>query len=151
MALSLFRWLALLSVFLATLPAGAHLAELPNKIGLGQADYFTVQQIYAGWALFGIVLASAIASTAGYAVALYRSGRSWVYALLTLILILVNLGIFFAFTFPTNQATANWTAAPAGWDALRMQWEYSHAVNALVIFTAFFCLLRAALDEQRGH
>lgn len=150
MAVSLFRGLAIPCVFIAILPAGAHLLEAPNKLRLDQADYFTVQQIYAGWALFGIVLFAAIASTLGYVIALHQSGRPYLYALLALLLILLNLGLFFLFTFPTNRATSNWTVAPADWDALRMQWEYSHAVNALVIFAAFFCLLIAALRDQRG-
>lgn len=148
MALPIFRWLALLFVFVAALPAGAHLLELPNKLRLAQADYFTVQQIYAGWALLGIVLFGAIATTLGYALALYRHGRPYLYALAALLLVLLNLGIYFLFTFPTNRATSNWTAVHADWDALRTQWEYSHAVNALVIFAAFFCLLIAAFRER---
>jgi hypothetical protein len=36
---------------LALVPAGAHLFELPNKIGLSQDRYFIVQSIYRGWAL----------------------------------------------------------------------------------------------------
>ena len=34
-------------------PSGAHLFELPGKIGLPRDAYFTVQGIYAGWAWFG--------------------------------------------------------------------------------------------------
>jgi hypothetical protein len=39
----------------ALVPVGAHLFELPNKIGLSEEHYFLVQSIYRGWALFGIV------------------------------------------------------------------------------------------------
>jgi hypothetical protein len=148
MSVSLFRWLAILLVFIAILPAGAHLLEVPNKLKLAQADYFTVQQIYAGWALFGIVLFAAIASTLGYVIALQQSGRPFLYPLLALMLVLLNLGLFFLFTFPANRATSNWTLVPPDWETLRTQWEYSHAVNALVIFAAFFCLLISALREQ---
>ena len=56
MAARLVQFLAILLTALALVPAGAHLAELPNKIGLDQEAYFIVQNIYAGWALFGIVL-----------------------------------------------------------------------------------------------
>ncbi|HEV8657074.1 MAG TPA: hypothetical protein VGS96_00470 [Thermoanaerobaculia bacterium] len=37
----------------------AHLFELPNKIGLSRDDYPTVQQIYRGWALAGILVLGA--------------------------------------------------------------------------------------------
>jgi hypothetical protein len=36
-----------------------------------------------------------------------------------------SLGIFFVWTFATNQATNNWTVVPKNWNTLRMQWEYS--------------------------
>jgi hypothetical protein len=151
MAVPLFQWLAIIFTFIATLPAGAHLAELPNKLALDQSAYFTVQQIYAGWALFGIVLFGAIGATLGYVIALFRNGLPYGYALAALVLILLNLAIFFIWTFPTNQATANWTVAPANWAELRNQWEYSHAVNAAVIFAAFFFVLLSALRSPTGH
>jgi hypothetical protein len=45
---------------LALVPGGAHLAALPNKMAMARTDYFIVQQIYAGWSLFGIVLFGAL-------------------------------------------------------------------------------------------
>jgi hypothetical protein len=143
MTTRLFQWLALLFMASAIIPAGAHLAELPNKIEFVQEDYFVVQQIYAGWSLFGISAIGAIVTSLAFAVALMRDGRPYGYALAAFLLAAANLVIFFIWTFPANQATRNWTFAPANWEALRTQWEYSHAVNALVIFAAFACLLVA--------
>jgi ABC-type branched-subunit amino acid transport system permease subunit len=151
MALRLFQWLALLLTFIATLPAGAHLAALPNKMGLSQVDYFTVQQIYAGWALFGIVWFAALGTTLGYAMALRHDGRPYAYAIAAIILIVLNVIIFFIWTFPANQATSNWTVPPPNWAELRTQWEYSHAANALIMFAAFFCVLTAALRSPAGR
>jgi hypothetical protein len=51
-------------------------------------------------------------------------------------LIAANLAIFFVWTFPTNQATNNWTVVPNNWNELRVQWEYSHVANAMVAFSA---------------
>ena len=59
------QFLAILFMALALVPGGAHLFELPNKIGLGEDAYFAVQQIYAGWALFGIVLFGALTHAVG--------------------------------------------------------------------------------------
>jgi hypothetical protein len=56
MALRLIQFLAIMLTALALVPSGAHLAALPNKMAMAQAAYFIAQQIYAGWALFGIVL-----------------------------------------------------------------------------------------------
>ena len=55
MALRLIQFLAIILTALALVPRGAHLAALPNKMAMAQAAYFVAQQIYAGWALFGIV------------------------------------------------------------------------------------------------
>jgi hypothetical protein len=55
------------------------------------------------------------------------------------------LAIFFLWTFPANQATNNWTTIPGHWEQLREQWEYSHAVNAVVAFVAFCSITLSAL------
>lgn len=54
------------------------------------------------------------------------------------------LAVFFAFTFPANQATANWTVLPDDWEALRRQWEYSHAAAA-VLYVLAVALLTLSL------
>ena len=60
MILRTVRFFAVVLTALALVPAGAHFFELPNKIRLSQEQYFTVQGIYRGWALFGFVLFGAI-------------------------------------------------------------------------------------------
>ncbi|WP_246622925.1 hypothetical protein [Rhizobium laguerreae] len=60
-------------------------------------------------------------------------------------LIAFNLVIFMVFTHPANAATENWTVQPENWESLRVQWEYSHAVNAVVTLLAFCCATLASL------
>lgn len=60
-------------------------------------------------------------------------------------LIALNLAIFMVWTQPVNAVTNNWSARPENWQALRTQWEYSHAVNAGVTFLAFCAATLAAL------
>ena len=52
---------------LTLVPSGAHLAALPNKMAMAQAAYFVAQQIYAGWALFGIILSGALVANLAHA------------------------------------------------------------------------------------
>jgi NAD(P)-dependent dehydrogenase (short-subunit alcohol dehydrogenase family) len=80
---------------LALVPTGAHLAALPNKMAMVQAAYFVAQQIYAGWALFGIVLFGALAANLAHTIVLRWLGRSFGYALAAFLLIAVSLVIFF--------------------------------------------------------
>jgi hypothetical protein len=62
MGLKTVRFLSLLFTALALGPSLAHLLELPSKINLSAEDYLTVQQIYRGRALLGIVWAGALIS-----------------------------------------------------------------------------------------
>ena len=86
-------------------------------MAMAQAAYFVAQQIYAGWALFGIVLFGALIANLAHAIVLRKLGRSFGYALASFLLIAANLAIFFVWTFPTNQATNNWTVVPKNWNA----------------------------------
>ena len=45
---------------LILVPSGAHLFELSGQINLNREAYFTVQQIYAGWAWFAVPIVAAI-------------------------------------------------------------------------------------------
>ena len=147
MALRLIQFLAIMLTALALVPSGAHLAALPNKIGMAQAAYFIAQQIYAGWALFGIVLFGALVANLAHAIVLRRRSRSFGYALASFLFIAAGLVIFFVWTFPTNQATNNWTVVPTNWNELRSQWEYSHATNAVVTLAALVCVVIAVLRK----
>ncbi len=88
-------------------------------MGMAREPYFTVQQIYRGWALFGIAI------------------FGW---------ILANAAV--AWTYPANQATQNWTVAPPDWADLRTQWEHSHAANAVMTFAALCCAVLAQLAAR---
>jgi hypothetical protein len=142
------QFLALFLTALALVPGGAHLAQLPHKIGLEREAYLLVQQIYAGWAWFGIVQFAALAANLTHVILLKKSGRPMGFALASFLLVAANLVVFFVWTFPVNQATDNWTAAPENWRELRAAWEYSHAANALLMLAALVCALFAVL--RRG-
>ena len=86
-------------------------------------------------------------SELAHTIMLRRLGRSFGYALASFLLIAANLAIFFFWTFPTNQATNNWTVVPKNWNALRIRWEYSHAANAVVTFAALVCVVIAVLRQ----
>ena len=145
MGLRVAQFLAIVLTALALVPAGAHLFELPNKIGLAEHDYFVVQSIYRGWALFGIVLFGALAADLAAAVMVRRQRAPFRLAVLAFLLVVATLVIFFTWTYPANQATSNWTVVPAEWQELRTQWEYAHATNAVLTFMALCALTWSVL------
>ena len=139
------QFLAIALTALALVPAGAHLFELPNKIDLAQEEYFVVQNIYRGWALFGIVLFGALAANVALAIMVRRQRAPFFLALLAFLLVVATLVIFFTWTYPANQVTSNWTVAPADWQELRARWEYAHATNAALTFMALCALTWSVL------
>ena len=56
--------------------------------------------------------------------------------------------IFWTFTYPANQQTANWTLLPESWQALRAQWEYSHAASAVLNLGALIAVAFAVLKKD---
>jgi len=126
------RVVALLSVALALVPAGAHLLSLGSKLHLDGAAYLASQRAYDGWNLLGIAVIGALLATLALTIALCRQGRPYLSALLAFLCIAGTQAIFWTFTFPANEATDNWTVLADNWEALRLQWEYSHAASALL-------------------
>ena len=148
MALKTVQFLALVLTALALVPAGARLFALANKISLAQEQYFIVQNIYRGWALFAAVWIGALLANFALAAMLRGRGRPFILALIAGLCVVVMFAIFFIWTYPANQATDNWTTIPANWEQLRRQWEYSHAVNALVTFAAFCSVALSVLTAR---
>jgi hypothetical protein len=121
-------------------PAGAHLLELPGKLSMTREEYFIVQDIYRGWALFGFVLVGAVALNFVLTVMLHGERLHFALACLAFLLLTSTLAVFFLGASPANQATQNWTYIPDNWRALRSQWEYGHAIGAGLNFLAFCAL-----------
>lgn len=149
MRLKVVQFLTLVLYALALVPAGAHFFELPNKIGLAEQPYFIVQGIYRGWALFGFVLIPALAASLVLTIMLRRERAAFWLALAAFLCLAAGLAIFFHWTFPANQATDNWTVIPTDWQALRRQWEYSHAANAVFTFAGLCCAILSTLIARR--
>jgi MFS family permease len=140
------QFLAVILTALALLPGGAHLMALPAKIDMPEQPYFVVQQIYRGWAWAGVAIFAAIFANVASAFLARGNPRQFWLSLIAGLLIATTLAIFFAWTYPANQATGNWISVPEDWERLRTEWEYSHAVNALVTFAALLCSVGAALS-----
>jgi hypothetical protein len=120
-------------------PSGAHLLEMPRKLGMDRDAYFAIQQVYLGWALFGVPVVLKIGIDGVLAAVLWRRGhwRAGRAALASAALIGLGLAIFFVWVQPANLATVNWSMVPADWQALRQSWEYGHAAIAVLTLLAF--------------
>ncbi len=141
MGLNTMRFMSLLFTALALAPALAHVLELPNKINLSGEDYLTVQQIYRGWALLGIVVVGALLSTLVLTIMVRKEPEIFTLTLISFLCIVGTQVVFWVFTYPVNQKANNWTLLPENWLELRNQWEYSHATGAGLDLIALITLI----------
>jgi hypothetical protein len=139
----------LMTTALALGPALAHLLEMPNKLALPRNAYFVVQQIYAGWNLLGVVLFVQLVSIATVIAFAGNDRRLRLCAIVALLCLAGAQALFWVFTYPANAATANWKVQPDNWEALRLQWEYSHAGGAVLQLVAMASLIVGALGDNR--
>jgi hypothetical protein len=132
----IIQFVAVMLTAFALIPGGAHFLALWNKIRLPADDYLIVQSIYRGWALLGVIWILAIAGNLAAAILARTETAPFVFSLLAVGALVGALIVFFIWTEPANAATGNWTAAPANFETLRRQWEFSHAANAGLTFAA---------------
>ena len=140
------QFLAVVLTALALLPGGAHLMSLPAKIVMPEEPYFVAQQVYRGWAWAGVAIFLAIFANVLAALLTRDRPVKWRLFGAAAALIAATLAVFFAWTYPANQAIGNWTSAPENWEQLRAAWEYSHAANAAIAFLALLCSVGAAVS-----
>lgn len=143
-------FIAIFATVIALGGALAHIFELPRKMVLSREDYFTVQQIYAGWDLFSLVLLIQFLSLVLLALRALREYCVFRPVLAALLLMIAAQVIFWLFTFPANVATQNWTHIPPDWDMLRRRWEYSHAAGAICQLLGLCSLVWALFARVRA-
>jgi hypothetical protein len=145
MSKKLVQFLAIIATALYLVPTGAHLFEMPHKMALSPAEYMTVQQIYAGWELFGIVIGIALVATLANTVLVRADRRAFWGSLAAFLALIATQAVFWAFTYPVNVATRFWTVSPESFETARQQWEYSHAASAALTFVGLIAIVFLSL------
>ena len=149
MLLKFLGLIAVVSVAMCLVPAGAHFFELANKMSMSQPEYMTVQKIYAGWSFFGIAVIAALLITLIHTFMVRSDRTAFFLSLASFLCLAATQGIFWMFTYPMNVASSNWTVTPADFEVARRQWEYSHAVNAVLTFVALVTITASVVTGKR--
>lgn len=139
-------FLSLFFTALALCPYVAHLMAFPNKMEMTREEYFIAQQVYSGWAYSSILIMLSFISAIVLSALAKDHEIVLRFALGAAFCIGMSLMVFFVFTFPVNQITENWTLQPHSWQDLRIQWEYSHAFNAVLYMAAEALLIMSVLS-----
>ncbi len=146
--LSATQFVCIVFLTVALVPAGAHLFELPNKLAMAPHDYLVAQASYRGWALFGIVVAGAVALSGLHAYLVRANRAAFRWSLIALACLAAAQIIFWTFTNPVNVLTDNWTSMPADLESARRQWEFSHAAESTFDFAALVAMLLSVLASR---
>jgi hypothetical protein len=140
--INLFRLLAFVLAGLALIRPMMDLAALPSVISLPKDDYAVVQYANKSWAWFQFIHLASVLSIVG--LLFFEREHNRVYwpirsAFVAQLFIIV---LYVAFTIPINITTFDWTFFPdSNWSWLRTQWEYAHALSAIIGAISFVLLL----------
>jgi hypothetical protein len=138
-------FVALLASAVMLAPALMHVFELPAKMHLPRDEYFVVQRLKSDWYGFPLLLAVQFGALFVAAFLSRRRTRVLIPTLLAILFVATAQALFWAYAYPANVATANWTAPSDNWIALRRQWEVSQAAGAGAQLLAMACLAAAVV------
>ncbi|HEY6977612.1 MAG TPA: hypothetical protein VH396_15045 [Chitinophagaceae bacterium] len=143
------RFITILLGALTLAPLMAHLLELPNKMSLSRDAYLTVQSIYSGWNLLGIIEVATVVSSTVLFILTIKNEKPLRFIFFAFVCFDLALILFFSFTYPANRETDNWTRLPNNWQQLRNEWEYSHAARAGLYIIGLISLLSSGYAYKK--
>jgi hypothetical protein len=139
---NLLRLLTLALAGLALIRPMMDLAALHSVMTLAKDDYAAVQYARKSWAWFELIqLASFVSILVLMFVERNRNRNLWAIRG-AFVMQFLMLALYFTFTLPINITTFHWTFFPdTNWGWLRTQWEYAHAVSAIIGTISFVLVL----------
>lgn len=152
MFLKIWRFLTLLLAALSMgMAFGGHLLQLPPRMGYDAELWRKTQSMYQ---LFGppvgaIIEGGAWISAVVLVVLVRRRRPAFRWTLIGALGFVLAQVAWWLFVFPVNRQMVNWTpqAMPADWMRWRAQWEYTHAVRALLQIGGLAALIGSVLVE----
>jgi uncharacterized membrane protein len=131
----------------------AHLLELPQRMQFDQQLWIKVTVIENVYKLFGSVGAvfeiTAILTAIVLVFLVRRRGSTFYWTLGGAIFLVMAFVSWIVFIAPMNAEFAKWLTnpVPMDWTRYRNQWEYAHAVNALIKMIGLSLLVISVLVE----
>ncbi len=148
MRLGVVYCIAIILTALALAPAAAQLLGLPGRMALSDQDYVFMHYVDRGWAWAWIMAPLAFIADV-VLVFMFRQRGAFKLVSLAALFMACTFLVYAIWIYPVDHLTAQWVVLPANWMALRAQWEYAHALNALLIFLAFCALALSAPVTRR--
>lgn len=149
----LFRLLTLLLATLSLALSFCHLMEMPVRLGWQPALWMMVTNFGGLYFLFGTAGAAidvlAIIASALLAFVVRNRHPSFQLTVVGSAFMAAGLAIWFGFVAPVNAIMATWSPGPIpeNFASVRDQWEYSHAIIAVMKFIGMTALLLSVLVD----
>jgi len=151
MVLRTWRFLTLMLASLSLSPSMAHLLEMPQRLKFNQqlwVDVTVFSNVYRWFGSVGALFEVGAILAAIALTILVRKHRSVFYWTLAGTLLLITAFVsWILFIAPMNAEFAQWLTnpIPADWTRYRDQWEYAHAINAVIKLLALSLLVFSVL------
>ena len=151
MLVKVWRLWTVMFVALSMGLALCHLLEMPAKMSYEGELWLTIAQtLYAQFGSFGAAFEiGALFSSAALVFLVRKRGSSFGWSLLAAGLVALAHLVFWIRVAPVNAEVALMRpgALPPGWEELRAQWEYGHAIRAALQIAALASLTMSILVE----
>ncbi len=145
------RFITLMFVALSMAMAFSHLLQMQPRMSFDAELWRNTQTMYLyfGPPVGAVIEVGAVVSSLLLTLVVLRRRPAFQWTLLCAVCMIAALVAWWFFVNPVNQAMVNWTATtmPADWQWLRAQWEYTHAVRAVLQIIGFSALLISTLVE----
>ncbi len=132
-------------------PALCHLLEMPAKMSYDGAFWVTISHtLYAKFGTYGSAFeVGALLATLTLPFLVRKRGSSFGLSVVAAVLMALAHLVFWVRVDPANAEIAMMSAAslPPGWEAVRAQWEYGHAIRAVLEILALAVLTWSFLVE----
>jgi len=128
-----------------------HLLEMPAKLNYGGSRWLTVSRtLYGPFGTYGAAFeVGAVLASLGLVFLVRKRGPAFRWTLIGAALMALTQVVFWVQVAPVNAETVRMTAdaLPANWQELRAQWEYGHAIRAVLQFLALASVSVSLLIE----
>ncbi len=151
MLVRVWRLGTLILLALSMAPALCHFLEMPAKMSYDGAFWLTISHtLYAKFGTYGGTFeVGAVLATLTLPFLIRKRGCSFRFAVLAAVLMASAHLVFWVRVAPANAEIAmmSATSLPPGWEAVRAQWEYGHAIRAVLEILALAALTWSFLVE----
>lgn len=145
------RFVTLMLAALSTGMAFSHLLEMPAKLAYQGPVWLMLQQtLYGNFRILGLLVdTGAVVCALALTLSVRKRHPALGWTLFATMCLVGAHAAWWAGAAPVNAAMAQFTpqTLPPDWEALRVQWEYSHALRALLQLGALASLLWSVLAE----